>query len=135
MKLETSNAGEIPDPSAARIAEALAQLPGGADSFAILDSGEQAFVQVAGSAEEGFHIEYREGGEDRHFEAATPPVTLAQAVDIFQRYAAGDGSWRSKVEWKPLGLSPGRRPAPSMGARLAIVLAIACLALLVFAIA
>lgn len=101
MKLETSNNGEVMNPSADQINAALAQLPAGEDAFAILAHGDQHYVQVAGSAQEGFVIEYREGGEDRHFEAVGPAASLGTAQDLFRRYAAGDESWRGVVAWQP----------------------------------
>lgn len=101
MKLETSNAHEVSNPSAAQIAEALASLPGGDESFAILATGPQTYVQVAGSSGEGFTLEYRDGSEDKHFEAAESPVDLKLATTVFQRYAAGDISWQSLASWQP----------------------------------
>lgn len=101
MRLETSNNGEVTNPSADQINAALAQLPAGVDAFAILARADQYYVQVAGSAQEGFVIEYREGGEDRHFEAVGPAASLGTAQEVFRRYAAGDDGWRSVVAWQP----------------------------------
>jgi hypothetical protein len=115
MKLETSNMGELNNPSAIQIAEALVQLPGGSESFAILGSGTQTYVQVAGSAKEGFAIEYRDGDETRHFEAIEQPITLELAQGIFQRYAAGDDSWRSMVAWRPWGAGTAGSSRISVG--------------------
>lgn len=101
MKLETSNANEVVNPSAAQIADALASLPGGDESFAILATGPQSYVQVAGSSGEGFTLEYRDGGEDMHFTATESPIDLKLATSVFQRYAAGDASWQGLASWQP----------------------------------
>lgn len=101
MKLEISNASEVIEPSAAQIAAALANLPGGDESFAILAVGPQTYVQVAGSPVEGFTLEYRDGSEEKHFEAIGSPIDLGLVTSVFQKYAAGDSSWQSLVSWQP----------------------------------
>lgn len=111
MKLETSNAPEVLHPTPAQIADALASLPGGDESFAILATGPQTYVQVAGSPREGFAIEYRDGSEDKHFEAAGSPIDLPLATSIFQRYATGDASWQGLVSWQS-GTAGSLGPTP-----------------------
>lgn len=107
MKLETSNFGVIPDPTPAQIAAALVTLPGGHESFAILSVADEVYVQAAGSDSGGFSLEYRDGSEDRHFQAKFSPVPLSTVQDMFERYAGGDDSWRSRVDWEPWGTRPG----------------------------
>jgi hypothetical protein len=102
MKLEISNANEVINPLAAQITDALANRPGGNESFAILSIDPQTYVQVAGSPVDGFTLEYRDGGEEKHFEAIGSPIDLRLVTSVFQKYAAGDASWQSLVSWQPL---------------------------------
>jgi hypothetical protein len=101
MKLEISNASEVINPSAAQIADALSNLPGGDESFAILTIDPQTYVQVAGSPADGFTLEYRDGSEEKHFVAIGAPIDLKLVTSVFQKYAAGDASWQSLVSWQP----------------------------------
>ena len=128
MQLEASNGAVVMAPTAAQIASALSGLPGGTDSFAILSSGEQAYVQVAGSAAEGFALEYRAGSESEHYQAATSmPLNVVQ--DVFERYARNDPTWRSRVSWVPLeaGSVRGGHPVVVLS-----IVAIACVAAVVW---
>jgi hypothetical protein len=126
MQLEVSDGSAIASPTASQIADALARLPGGADSFAILSSGDQAYVQVAGSASEGFALEYRAGSESEHYRASrSMPLNVVR--DVFERYARNDPAWRSQVSWEPWDAG-----SPSHGYRIGVfaMVAIAAAAVL-----
>lgn len=101
MKLESGDGSVVTSPTAAQIAQVLSGLPGGRDSFAILSSGEQTYVQVAGSAAEGYALEYRAGTEAEHYQA-TASMPLDAVQDVFERYARNDPTWRGRVSWEPL---------------------------------
>lgn len=102
MKLEVGNGPAITSPTTAQILDALAALLGGSDSFAILASGDQDYVQVMGSASEGFALEYRAGGDSEHYQA-TRSMPLDVVQDVFECYARNDPTWRSRVLWEPWG--------------------------------
>ena len=109
MKLESSEDINIASPSPSQIQDAIASLPGGTDSFVILSADGRGFVQAAGSGAEGFVIEYLDASTSSQYQTPASTETLERVVDIFQRYAKGDESWRTLVTWQPLHqATPGK---------------------------
>jgi hypothetical protein len=106
MDLETGTGRTIANPSESQIAEALAALPGGDDSFAILARDELTYIQTAGSPSEGFLLEYQAGSLDQHHRSTENTLPLSTVTNAFQRYAAEDPSWRSLVTWQRDAPSP-----------------------------
>ncbi len=84
MRLEIDGSHVIEDPSADDIADALRSLSGH-DSFAILSSSEQFFVQCSGSHDRGFDLEYRMGNDRRHCRAESDPLPLSTVTRAFQK--------------------------------------------------
>ena len=100
MDLETGTGGKIANPSASQIAEELAALPGGVDSFAILSRDELTYIQTTGGPSAGFLLEYQEGSLDQHYRSTEETLSLSTITNAFQLYAAEDPSWRPLVTWK-----------------------------------
>jgi hypothetical protein len=109
MELTTGTGIRIDGPTAEQVAEVLAELPGGADSFAILASSEMTYIQTSGAPAEGFILEYQADSADHHFTALRDDLPLETVVEAFQRYAAGDTSWRSLVNWNRTEITAGSR--------------------------
>lgn len=112
MKLETGTGRTIVGPSASQIAEELAALPGGTDSFAILSRNPLTYIQTAGSPSEGFVLEYQEGSVGRHYPSVDGNLPLSSVTKAFQLYAAEDAGWRSVVQWEHDGPSHPRDGFP-----------------------
>jgi hypothetical protein len=98
LTLTTHDTGYA-DPDAATIAKVLASLDGGRHVLASLGDSELTYVQVSGSVQTGFGLEYQEGSLDAHYKSRATELPLERVTDVFQRYAVGDGSWRQGVEW------------------------------------
>jgi hypothetical protein len=72
--------------------------------FAILEDDEGAFVQTATSAgpvvlDGRFAVEYRDGDQ---YQAVVDDI--AHVVSVFERFLAGDPSWREELDFAPLQL-------------------------------
>ncbi len=98
MKLVLGPGAEFENPGDAEIREAIRSLPGGHDSFVILSRDEQHYIQAAGGGAEGFILEYREGGWDRHFRCRDTRLPVEVVTEAFLAYARGDGRPES-LEW------------------------------------
>jgi len=109
LTLTTHDTG-FDDPDPATIAKVLASLDGGRHVLATLGHSELTYVQVAGSVQTGFALEYQEGSLDRHYKSRPASLPLETVTEIFQRYARGDGSWRQGVEWEHLPYAPQKIP-------------------------
>jgi len=99
LTLTTHDTGYA-DPDAATIAKVLASLDGGRHVLATLGEGELTYVQVSGSVQAGFGLEYQEGSLDARYKSRAANLPLAQVTSVFQQYAAGQASWRHGIEWE-----------------------------------
>lgn len=119
MYLETGSGLKIDDPSASQIADELASLPGGTDSFAILSQDDDLhYMQTADNPSGGFVLEYHDGSLDQHYRATDNNLPLAVVTNAFQLYAAKDSSWRTVVAWEHHDLSPSASGFPLLPAAL-----------------
>ncbi len=100
MNLETGTGRQLADPSASQIAEELAALSSGGDSFAVLSRDELTYIQAAGARSEGFILEYQAGSIDQHYRSTDSNLPLSTVTDAFQLYAAEDSSWQSRTTWR-----------------------------------
>lgn len=109
MHLETESGTGIDDPTAADIAAALGSL-GPENGFAILSSGPGAFIQTSMQSAHEYCLEFRDPKDDKQYQVLNGVNHIHQVVQAFQRYAAGDGSWRKDFPWQLLDSpSPTRR--------------------------
>ena len=99
MILSTHDTGyERPDD--ATIAKVLASLDGGRNVLATLGATDESYLQAQGSVRTGFGLDFQEGSLDRHYRTTNRALPLDWVTAAFQRYARGDLSWRSEVEWE-----------------------------------
>ena len=99
MQLQTDSTEIIDDPSAEQIANALQALKDDDKSFAVLSASGQVFIQCSRTSSGGFYVEYREGGDERHFRATDEDIPLAAVTCMFQDYAAGQANWKRGYSW------------------------------------
>lgn len=107
MQLSTGTGPDLSEPTSEQIVNAIRSLPGGDDSFVVLARSDHFFVQAAGSREEGYHLEYKELDDSRHFEATGKSPSEEELVQLFLAYARGDDSWKQQHQWEPLHRSGG----------------------------
>ena len=126
MKLSRGTGADVVDPTPEQILDAIRSLPGGTDSFLILTRSDKQFLQVLGSREEGFHLEYREFSDEKHFVATDEEITETQLTQTFVAYLDGDDSWKRRHQWTKLKVASGgcRGAAVSMVA-IAMLIAVA----------
>ncbi len=100
MDLTTGSGVAVSGPSAAQIAEVLAALPGGIDSYAILSESDLTYMQAAGGPSDGFILEYQAGSIEQHYRSVRHDLPLSTVSQAFQLYATGDGSWQKLATWE-----------------------------------
>jgi hypothetical protein len=65
----------------------------------------QHYMQVYLNDDLTYQVEYREGGEDQHFQAHIPRqheiIGCEPVARILQDWAFGPSEWREAVEWTP----------------------------------
>jgi len=106
----TTHDTRFDDPDAATIAKILGSLDGDHHVLVTLGRSELTYVQASGSVETGLAVEYQEGSLDRHYQSGVPMLPLETVIDIFQRYAHGDESWRERVPWEHVPYLPPTIP-------------------------
>ena len=110
MKLKLSTGKTLEDLSEDSIAHALSTLPGGEDSWAILQKDELHYMQTCESGQgertwgEGFILEYQDGSLDSHYKCVDDNLELSAIERAFQLYFKGDDRWRTEYEWQPVDL-------------------------------
>jgi hypothetical protein len=76
-------------------------------SFLIMDapaSGDpERYIQTARDATETWHVEYRDGGPDRHYGAECHDVSVLG--DVFLSWADGSRDWRERLAWEQMKLA------------------------------
>ncbi|HSE06046.1 MAG TPA: hypothetical protein VLK35_17995 [Methylomirabilota bacterium] len=87
-------------PDGPTIAKVLASLDGGRNVLATLATSDSAYLQASGSVATGFGLDLQEGSLARRFRTRDRALPLGWVTEAFQRYAAGDLSWRDAVEWE-----------------------------------
>jgi hypothetical protein len=87
-------------PDGPTIAKVLASLDGGRNVLATLGTSDSTYLQASGSVGTGFGLDLQEGSLQRRFRTRDRALPLAWVTEAFQRYAAGDLSWRDGVEWE-----------------------------------
>jgi len=106
MKLEVEGGLARKDPSPEDISHALSSLDGKGKSFAILERNQLTYIQAAGSATEGFSLEYQSGSLKEHY-CCPNNLSLEEAIKIFQVYALNENGWQKLCDWEPASISTG----------------------------
>jgi len=102
LRIETEDGTKVDRLSAERIEQEVGRLGPSSNRFAILIKERGHFVQCYANGEDSFDLEYQEGGPDHHYTAASP-VSRAEVIDFFVRYASG-GDFRGGRSWNRLEL-------------------------------
>ena len=84
-----------------QITAALSSLTGEGDSFVILSQDDMYYIQTCGDKTSGFHVEYREGSEEMHFEC-TQTLSLQETIEVFHSYFEGSEDWKTMYPWKKM---------------------------------
>ena len=87
MRLNIHDEIFLEDPTSAELMDALSSLS--RDDFAILEQGEQHYIQTCISDDVWF-VEYRAGGPEHHFELESPASSIEQVHRIFDAYLRGE---------------------------------------------
>ena len=77
----------------------------GRGEFIILSDAEQVFIQASDEGDGRYTLEYREGGDDRHFQC-TCDVRKAEVEAAFLKYMKRDATWKTDFPWKKLDRKP-----------------------------
>ena len=87
-------------PDEPTIAKVLGSLDGGHNVLATLGTSDASYLQASGSVQTGFGLYLQEGSLERRFRTRDRALPLPWVTEAFQRYAAGDLSWREAVAWE-----------------------------------
>ena len=102
VRMESGQTWE--DPSEDLLFELLSDMERGEEQFFVMDRladvTGQTFVQVARTDAGGYQVEYREGDEDRHFQAFTEDKRTVHSV--ITSWAFELPGWRNALPWAPL---------------------------------
>ena len=97
-------------PDEATIALVLAGLDGGRQVLATLGESELNYVQVSGSVQSGFALDYQDGSLERHYRSRAADLSLDRVTGVFQKYLRGDAAWRDGIDWVHAPHVPRRIP-------------------------
>ncbi|MCU0497759.1 MAG: hypothetical protein MUF87_10440 [Anaerolineae bacterium] len=101
MKLMAENGTEIPNPDSQTIEKTVQQIDAVDNTYVILMSHEEAYIQAAFEEPGLYALEYRENADHDFYSEIL--VTQEQVIHALQRYAKGDRSWKEDFRWMPLG--------------------------------
>jgi len=102
----------VDDPSAEQIHDLLADLSLNVP-FLILERLDrepidQHYMQTHLCDDLSYQVEFRDGSEDRHFQAYVPRqpdlVGVQPVADLFSAWMADRPGWRDTLDWQPLAL-------------------------------
>lgn len=99
MNLDIEFDGLTRDATPADIHVGLSKLSSAGPRFAVLDRGPHRYIQAYALDSGALHVEYRDGGPDRVYEAPHPQPREA-VVDAFLSYLNDDNRWRTAFEWR-----------------------------------
>jgi len=98
VQLEDSGVYVCDNPSLELLRKTLESQRSSTDSFFILSSAEECFLQGALNAS-GFHLEYQEGSPHALY-AAQNRQSLDATLRIADAYVRGDTAWKQMCEWE-----------------------------------
>jgi hypothetical protein len=107
MKLTTGWGETIHFPSEREIETLLEDMPGGLNSFVILEKAPGQYIQAAGGESSLVQIEYQAGGLEQHYRC-TDAADIDKTIQIFLAYARNEANWveLANWEWVDLNLKP-----------------------------
>jgi len=77
----------------------------GRGDFIILSVADEVYIQASGEGDGPYTLEYREGGENRHYQC-TRDVTKTEVESVFLKYLKQDITWITDFQWKKLESEP-----------------------------
>lgn len=77
----------------------------GRGEYIILSRAEQIFIRSGGEDDGQYSLEYRDGGDDRHFSAGEN-FTKADVERAFVYYLSGDMRWKTEFPWARVEKKP-----------------------------
>lgn len=104
MKLETAERIASAEATEADIRAAFAD-DHGRGEFIILSQAEQIYMQASGEGDGPYTVEYRDGGENRHFQCPQD-MTKSEVETAFLQYLRSDAGWQTDHEWRQLEKKP-----------------------------
>lgn len=82
------------------IAETVRLLADKGDFFLVLAKDEMTYIQISGSAESGFALEYQDGSIEEHYSCTDAPLNTDQIVETLRRYFSNHDRWKSEFGWE-----------------------------------
>jgi hypothetical protein len=110
MKLIAGWGVEIEDPSEKDIEQTLNAMPGGENSFVILEASALNFIQAAGGDGKPVVVEAWDDNTSRSFRVKDDSLELSKAIRLFQSFLLGEGEWQLMVEWEMINLDGATKP-------------------------
>ena len=93
------------DPDKYTVSNALLNLSINEGGFAILEKGENEFIQTCGDTERGFELEYQDGSIEKHYRCKKRSLTLPEVTDVFILYLESADEWKDRYQWEWMDLS------------------------------
>jgi hypothetical protein len=104
MVMVVSGDTEITDPTDQQMREHLASFDdrtvSRGEAFLILGSTDTTYIQTSGDKENGFDVEYQEGGTEHHYRAARTDFTLDEVAGMLCAYRDGNPDWKDMAQWE-----------------------------------
>jgi hypothetical protein len=95
----------VSNPTEREILEAFEALEQGWIEFVILeDDTTGAFIQAAGSADEGYVLQHNDGSADWQYQATNADLSGVAILDAFLRFHRGDPAWKTMFSWQKFKL-------------------------------
>lgn len=104
MKLECAESISSENATETEIRNAFAD-DHGRGEFIILSDADQVFIQASGEGDGPYILEYREGGDDRHFQCMRD-VKKGEVEATFLKYLRRYAAWKVDFQWKKLEKRP-----------------------------
>jgi hypothetical protein len=108
VRFALEGAAPIDNPTRQEVEHGLRTLESAERDYAILERQAETYLQTAPNGDGAFLLEFRDGSDDRHFQARRP-LPIDDVITAFGAYLDRDAGWRSRYEWERLDLTP---PAP-----------------------
>ncbi len=114
MKITAGFKNTINEVNESVIKSLVMAMPGGTDSFIILERSDMFYMQVSGSKTDGYQLEYREGADETHLVVAPDIAEPGQVIEAFVEYLNGGSAYKTSHTWKPL-FPPSEKNTGCMG--------------------
>lgn len=101
----SANHEGIQNPSEHDVRQAFDALEKGWIEFVILEEDHSGlYIQTAGSADEGYVVEYNDGSDQWQWRATDGNLAAARILDTFLMFRRGDIDWKNQFTWQKFKL-------------------------------